>query len=190
MLGKEQLERGDAGASLEGFLLWKNRNALLGLPTKLKHLHPEQSHAKHNKQKRLSPTLLGSLAPAHNGFHRTCFAITTNSIWPAAMAALFSKDKKINFLTHCSARALLPGATARESPGVSESCAVLGTEILRALCHPGAGGAALCQPFIPQAQLSSAGTDQPGSAQAGSAQPGSAQALPPRGTQSPVHSGQ
>lgn len=63
MFGKEQLERGDVYASLEGFLVWKKRNALLGLPTKLKHLHPEQNDAKHNKQKRLSPTLLGSLAP-------------------------------------------------------------------------------------------------------------------------------
>lgn len=107
VFGKEQLEREEAHASLEGSLVWKNRNALLGLPTKLKHLHPEQSHAKHNKQKRLSPTLLGSLLRAHNGFHRICFAITTNWSCPAGMAALLSRDRRIPFLAHCPARALL-----------------------------------------------------------------------------------
>lgn len=39
---------------------------------------------------------------AHNGFHRTCFAITTNPLCPRGMAALFSKDKKIHSLAYCS----------------------------------------------------------------------------------------
>lgn len=88
MFGKEQLERRGQSCQLGRLAFMEKKECSLGSPpTKLEHLHPEQSDAKHNKQNRLSPTLLGSRTPGlHNGFHRTCFAIITNSIYPGTTA--------------------------------------------------------------------------------------------------------
>lgn len=118
VFGKEQLERGDAYAILEGFLVWKKRNALLGLPTKLMHLHPEQNGAKYNKQKRLSPILLGSLTA---GFTMVSIELVLLSKQiPSIQAwwrALLSEDKKVNFLTYLSAKAFLPVCHSQGLPG-------------------------------------------------------------------------
>lgn len=118
MFGKEQLERGDVYASLEGFLVWKKRNALLGLPTKLKHLHPEQNDAKHNKQKRLSPTLLGSLTAGFTmvSIELVLLSKQIRSI-QARWRALFAEEKKIHFLTSRPARSFLSRCHGQGLPG-------------------------------------------------------------------------
>lgn len=132
VFGKEQLERGDAYAILEGFLVWKKRNALLGLPTKLKHLHPEQNGAKHNKQKRLSPILLGSLTA---GFTMVSIELVLLSKQiPSIQAwwrALLSEDEKVNFLVSLSAKAFLLVCHSQGVPGplcICRLCTALSPE--------------------------------------------------------------